>query len=88
MSQKLEIDDKYVETLCQRYLERGLDEEELHRLAQEGIQTAREKYDRDRRYGEKQQRIGFQSFATLWIRERFRQRFKELERNVANDTPQ
>jgi len=77
--EKFNIDDKYVDALCQKYSGRGVDDDELHGLAQEGILKAREKYDTN---GEAKKGIGFQSFATLWIKERFLQRFKELEKGA------
>jgi len=75
MNDVLRLDEKYVLSMCMRYMGRGLGLDELYSLAQEGIRRAYQNYDPDH-----PSKAKFQTYATIWIKEQFLQRFKELEK--------
>ncbi len=72
---QVKIDDGYVRAICRKFIGKGVDFDELYSLAQDGILRAAELYNPDHNSKAK-----FQTYATVWIRERILQRFKDMKR--------
>ncbi len=72
---EVKIDDGYVRAICRKFIGKGVDFDELYSLAQDGIIRAAELYNPSHKSQAK-----FQTYATVWIRERILQRFKDMKR--------
>jgi RNA polymerase sigma factor (sigma-70 family) len=67
----LRIDPRYIKAYCRKYEGRGISDQDLLELAKEGVYRALERFDPEK--------SAFQTYATIWMKERITQRFKDMQ---------